>query len=95
MTMPVFEYGRDGGRCSVTGGYVYRGTESSALWGAYVFGDYCSREIMALRVVDGTVTENRVIGTTDDGITSFGVDGSGELYVVTTRAVYRIVVTAP
>jgi hypothetical protein len=36
-----------------------------------------------------------VIGTTDDGITSFGVDGSGELYVVTTRAVYRIVVTAP
>jgi glucose/arabinose dehydrogenase len=95
MTMPVYEYGREGGRCSVTGGLVYRGTESVSLWGAYVFGDYCSREIIAIRVADGTVTEDTVLGMADDRITSFGIDHAGELYVVTTRAVYRIVATAP
>lgn len=94
MTMPVYEYGRAGGRCSITGGYVYRGTESPALWGAYVFGDYCTGEIIALRVTDGIVTEDRVIGRTGHPITSFGLDATGELYVVTTGGVYRVVASA-
>ena len=50
-TKPLTEYSHDGGRCSVTGGFVYRGTQVPALVGGYVFADYCSGEIF---VIDST-----------------------------------------
>ncbi len=52
LELPVFEYGRDDG-CSVTGGYVYRGSRLPSLYGAYVYGDFCTGKIWALRY-DGT-----------------------------------------
>jgi glucose/arabinose dehydrogenase len=75
---PVAEYSTGvGGRCSVTGGYVYRGAQQSLPPGAYIYGDYCSGEIFMLR--DGVQT---VLLDTNHLITSFGEDESGELYVV-------------
>ena len=48
LELPVVEYDREGG-CSITGGYVYRGARLPSLAGAYVYGDFCSGKIWAVR----------------------------------------------
>jgi glucose/arabinose dehydrogenase len=96
LTLPVVEYGRDTG-CSVTGGYVYRGSAIPGLDGHYLYGDYCSNRVFAFRWQDGVVTDSREL--TDDldpdaqiqGLTSFGEDTGAELYVVSRDGtVFRI-----
>ena len=86
---PVAEYGRDEG-CSVTGGFLYRGAGIPALQGAYVFSDYCSGTLWALRRggdagdaggADGTWRRETLLDT-DLAVTSFGQDPQGELLVV-------------
>ena len=74
---PVTEYAHEQGRCSVTGGYVYRGKKIPDLAGTYVFGDFCSGEIWGYR--NG---ETQILQSTDWQISSFGEDRDGELYVV-------------
>jgi glucose/arabinose dehydrogenase len=74
---PVAEYGHDKGRCSITGGYVYRGSRLPALRGAYLYGDFCSGEIFAL--AEGIQQTLLAAGIR---IASFGQDQEGELYVV-------------
>jgi len=82
LTLPVAEYGRDDG-CSVTGGYVYRGSAFPALRGAYFYADFCTNAVWALaRDRDGDWRQARV-GTGSGGIQSFGEDAAGELYVLT------------
>lgn len=73
---PVFTYAHANGRCSITGGYVYRGSQGALPIGSYVYGDYCSGEILTF---DGTT--QRVVLETTLNITSFGEDEVGELYV--------------
>ncbi len=88
---PVFEYGSEEG-CSVIGGYVYRGNGLPSLWGAYVYADYCSGSIWALRQEDGSVTDQRLIGRLGRQITSFGQDREGNLYVLTQNSgIYELV----
>lgn len=87
---PVHEYPHDGGRCSVTGGYVYRGSNHPEVGGVYFFGDYCSAEVMAIRVEGGEVVDSRVFDPGIGGLSSFGVDHDGELYLTAAGAVYRI-----
>ena len=48
LELPVYEYGHDAG-CSVTGGYVYRGQAIPALAGTYLFSDYCTGTVWALK----------------------------------------------
>jgi glucose/arabinose dehydrogenase len=80
-TLPLTEYGHGGGRCSITGGYVYRGRTYPDLAGAYLFGDYCSGEIWYVsRGADRGVRPTRALDTRES-ITSFGEDQAGELYV--------------
>ena len=88
---PIHEYGHTDGRCSVTGGYVYRGAMGALPLGGYVFGDYCTGEIFLLR--NGVAS--RLLDT-DFRISSFGEDQSGELYVVdhVGGAVYRFAIGA-
>ena len=74
---PVAEYGHDKGRCSITGGYVYRGSRLPALRGAYLYGDFCSGEIFAFS--EGA---QRTLLLSGLRIASFGQDQDGELYVV-------------
>ena len=89
LEMPVAEYGRDGG-CSVTGGYVYRGRRQPTLYGAYLYADFCSGKIWALRHDGAAVTEQMLIADTGLSISSFGEDATGEVYVLTFEgAVYR------
>lgn len=78
LTLPVLNYPNgDGGRCSVTGGYVYRGTAIPLLKGTYLFADFCSGEIFGYR--DGNHT---MLLDTNLQISSFGEDEAGELYVL-------------
>jgi glucose/arabinose dehydrogenase len=74
---PIFDYAHANGRCSITGGYVYRGSAGTLLSGTYVYADYCSGEIFAW---DGS-TQSLILDTTQN-IASFGEDEQGELYVV-------------
>ena len=74
---PVFQYPRSDPRCSVTGGYVYRGNQNAVPKGAYVFGDYCSGEILMWQ--NG---QQLPLLDTARNISSFGEDEDGELYVV-------------
>ena len=81
LHLPLVEYSSDQG-CSVIGGYVYRGLRLPALRGAYVYGDFCSGLIWALRYDGQRVTEHLMIVATGLQITSFGRDLNGELYVL-------------
>lgn len=80
LVLPITEYGHDVG-CSVTGGYVYRGSNFPQMAGAYFYGDFCSGRIWAL-YRDGA-GEWRTTKLLDSGlsISSFGEDEAGELYV--------------
>jgi len=80
ITPPVAEYGHDLG-CTVIGGYVYRGTTYPVLAGGYLFADYCSGTIWAIAATSTTVTAPVQVGTTGSGVSAFGEDAAGELYV--------------
>ena len=90
LELPVVEYGRGDG-CSITGGYVYRGTRLQSLYGGYVYGDFCSGKIWALRH-DGTqVTEHLELVDSSLRISSFGEDQSGELFILSfDEKIYRL-----
>ncbi len=83
---PVLTYGHDTGRCSITGGFVYRGAALPALSGQYFFSDYCDGQIRSLTYADGKATAETdwtdQLGVQGQ-VTSFGTDSAGELYVMT------------
>lgn len=80
-TFPVLAYDHGNG-CSVTGGYVYRGSQFPALTGNYLYADYCSGMIWAaLRPAEGD-WPTQVVLDSDLIISSFGEDVAGELYVL-------------
>lgn len=76
---PVAEYAHNDG-CSVTGGYVYRGTVQPTMQGTYLFGDYCSGTIWTLPAAGGVIPQR--LADTDLRITSFGEGEDGEIYLV-------------
>jgi Glucose/sorbosone dehydrogenases len=73
---PIFDYTHINGRCSITGGYVYRGLLGSMPQGAYAYGDYCSGELFMWNNNASTVLLD-----TPRSITSFGEDNRGEVYI--------------
>jgi len=88
---PVYEYSHDSGNCSITGGYVYRGTRIPNLAGAYVFGDFCVGRLRAFVLHGGRAANQRFLGPQVNQLSSFGQDGNGELYVTSLDGgVYRI-----
>jgi glucose/arabinose dehydrogenase len=89
MQEPAWEYDHTG-RCSVTGGYVYRGSAIPDLVGTYFFADYCGAQIYSGKFVGGALTSfadrtleldpvNQTINV--NSISSFGEDAEGELYI--------------
>lgn len=84
---PLYEYSHASG-CSVTGGYVYRGAEIPDLYGVYVFSDFCSGRVWALRGGPSGVAWIQEImglspqpGTVLSSPSTFGEDTHGELWV--------------
>jgi len=92
-TLPNAEYSHDGGNCSITGGYVYRGPTQVALVGQYVFADYCSGRIWTIPNDGPAVNQPETLrADTNLNITSFGESENGELYAVTgAGGVYQVV----
>jgi glucose/arabinose dehydrogenase len=80
LVAPVAVYSHDEG-CSVTGGYVYRGRTIPSAVGRYFYGDYCSGTIWSLRISAGRATDVRREPFTANGLTSFGEDVAGNLYL--------------
>ena len=93
LALPQITYAHENGRCSIIGGYVYRGVQFPAFSGTYLYADYCSGEIFA-RFVDASMQFSTArLYTHTEGLTSFGEDINGELYVTDQAGnVYRIVV---
>lgn len=63
LTLPIYEYSHGGSpfRCSITGGYVYRGCAIPSLHGHYFFADYCADQIWSFAYLDGQVTQLSLI----------------------------------
>jgi glucose/arabinose dehydrogenase len=79
---PVLDYPTASPNCSVTGGFVYRAGRIPSLEGAYVYGDYCSGKIWALRYDGKKVTEQTEIADLPVNISSFATDRAGNLYAL-------------
>jgi hypothetical protein len=90
LTPPIVEYSHSGGRCSVTGGYMYRGDEGTLDDGAYVFADFCTGEVFTFK--SGVMS---VLFDTALNISSFGEDEDGEIYVVNLAGTVHKLVPGP
>lgn len=91
LVQPVAQYGHARG-CSITGGYVYRGTAVPSALGRYFYGDYCSGTIWSLRIAGAGARQIRQEPISLAGLSSFGEDAAGELYAVSVDAgtLYRL-----
>lgn len=85
LTAPVFELGRGEGTCSITGGYVYRGRQSPAMAGTYIFADVCAGKLWGGANIGGRWVRSQV-GSYSGAIVSFGESSTGELYAVDINA---------
>ncbi len=101
---PVYDYDHTLGRCSITGGYVYRGCAIPDLSGQYFFADYCGRQIYSGQFQNGTFVNLRDRtaelapggGLTIGNITTFGEDARGEIYICDQSGqIFKIAPKAP
>ncbi len=83
LTLPVLEYTHADG-CSITGGYVYRGSAIPDIQGLYFYSDYCEGWVRSFEYSAGSARNSRNWPALAPGgrISSFGEDASGELYIV-------------
>jgi glucose/arabinose dehydrogenase len=94
FTFPVAQYahGGVGVFCnSITGGYVYRGTQYPNMFGKYLFAEYCTDKIGYINDAGNIVWSNTFSNLTP---TTFGEDINGELYVAGGNTLYKIVDTS-
>lgn len=84
LTFPVAEYNYGGSpfKCSITGGYRYRGTQQSSLEGLYFFADFCSNQIGVVRETSPDVFQLTFEDQFNGGFSAFAEDINGELFVV-------------
>ncbi|MCB0075018.1 MAG: PQQ-dependent sugar dehydrogenase, partial [Caldilineaceae bacterium] len=91
---PLYSYDRSQGDCSVTGGYVYRGSAFPALNGHFFFSDFCNSQIRSISGAPDNVVVtawNYAAPGNNSSPASFGQDQNGELYVAyLTGGIYRI-----
>jgi glucose/arabinose dehydrogenase len=88
LTDPVLDYTHDAGACSITGGYVYRGSAIEGLQGHYLYSDYCAGFLKSFRYANGIAVDQKGWGITTGNVTSFGKDIDGELYVLADNTIY-------
>jgi len=84
-TWPVLAYGHVNGNCSITGGYVYRGSAVPTAQGRYFYGDYCTGAISSF----STGVQGRTSPPTPSGnvpsVSGFGTNGHGELFALSLK----------
>jgi glucose/arabinose dehydrogenase len=86
---PILDYGH-GPACSITGGYVYRGSAIPAIRGHYFYSDYCAGFLRSFRYENGAAVDQKDWGLTSDLVESFGKDFAGELYMITGSTIVKI-----
>jgi glucose/arabinose dehydrogenase len=96
FTLPITEYGRDEGGCTVIGGNVYRGAAQPALSGGYVFADYCAGLVWAIPADAVGPMPPVLVAETATRPSAFGEDEAGELFVtdISSGELLRVVGTA-
>jgi glucose/arabinose dehydrogenase len=97
LVLPVIEYGHLDGACSVTGGYVYRGSKYPRLHGLYIYGDYCNGRIWGASRNAGGEMISLLLLEAPFLISSFGEDAAGEVLVADHAGggIYRLVDSKP
>jgi glucose/arabinose dehydrogenase len=90
FTTPMLDYGHTGGACSITGGYVYRGSAIPGIRGHYFYSDYCSGFLRSFRYENGVAVDQKDWGLSMGHVTSFGVDFAGELYVLSGNSILKV-----
>lgn len=92
VTMPLIDYDHGSG-CSITGGYVYRGSAIPEIAGRYFYSDYCNSWLRSFLVTNGAAIERTDWNIAPIGnIQSFGVDSTNEIYALTADGgVYKLV----
>lgn len=90
MKAPLFVTTHSSGACSITGGYVYRGSLYPNFQGKYFFSDYCLAKI-GMSDASGTVTFSSTF--TGNNFVTFGEDMNGELYVgsISNGIIYKVI----
>ncbi len=97
LVLPIWEYFHDSDRCSITGGFVYRGADIPSLYGKYIYADICSGEIWSLTLNQAGAPTNTLLLSSGKAISSFGIDQSQELYVCSydEGRIYRLISLGP
>ncbi len=94
LTDPIYEYEHGNGRCSITGGFVYRGNQYPALAGSYLYADFCTGEVWSLASTNSDWSSGLTNSLIADigQIATFGEDANGEVYLAgfSDGIVYRI-----
>lgn len=92
---PIHEYDHTSSRCSITGGYVYRGVAQPGLQGRYIFTDWCSGHIYSMyKSGPNWVNDEQAGALSSRRLTTFGEDAAGELYAGSSSGkLYQVVET--
>jgi glucose/arabinose dehydrogenase len=86
---PIIDYGH-GPACSITGGYVYRGSAIPAIRGHYFYSDFCAGFLRSFRYENGAAADQKDWGLPSSGVVSFGKDFDGELYIIAGNSIVKI-----
>jgi hypothetical protein len=86
----VIDYTHTNGACSITGGYVYRGSAIPGIRGHYFYSDYCAGFLRSFRYSGGAAVDQKDWALTMSAVASFGVDAAGELYVMSGNSILKI-----
>jgi len=88
---PVVQRFHDDGNCSITGGVIVRDRSVPALFGRYVFGDFCRGRVETAKLRPGRATQQRTTRLRVSSLSSFGEDARGRVYATSLDGpVYRL-----
>jgi glucose/arabinose dehydrogenase len=87
--LPILDYGHNPA-CSITGGYVYRGSAIPGIRGHYFYSDYCAGFLKSFRYENGVAVDQKDWGVTSSSVTSFGADFGGELYMMSGNNILKL-----
>jgi len=93
--LPFVEYPHSGGACSISGGYVYRGGAIPSLTGTYLYADFCNGKVWSIAYPSAVVADRSAELRPGDGVSSFGEDARGELYILQLGGSVHKIVPSP
>jgi glucose/arabinose dehydrogenase len=91
LITPALTYPHSEGACSIVAGFVYRGRALPALRGRFLYGDYCAPRLLSTTRTRQGLAPPVELGVRAEGLQSFGLDGSGEVLVLTLDTLSRLV----